>query len=139
MRYLLDANVVLEPTKLTPAPQVLDWLESNRREFAVDSIVLAELKLGILGLPPGKKRQRLDEWLQSLTERIVYVPWDAATGFVWAELTMKLRRQGKSIPILDSMIAASALRHNLTLVTRNVRDFQSSGVRLFNPFLRGGK
>jgi predicted nucleic acid-binding protein len=62
------------------------------------------------------------------------LPWDGAVGRRWARLIVQLKRQGRSLPLLDSMIAATALHHGLTVVTRNVRDFERTGVKVFNPF-----
>lgn len=62
------------------------------------------------------------------------LPWDDATAMAWAELLARLRKNGRSMAIRDSMIAATAIRHNLTIATRNVSDFKSSKLPLVNPF-----
>lgn len=134
MRFLVDANIISEVTRPQPDSGVVRWLEINRREIVVDPIVLGELHLGILALPKGKKRTQLQHWFQSVSDRVECVAWDAATALAWAELVVSLRRRGKSMPTLDSMIAASAKRHRLTLATRNVRDFRFAGIEVLNPF-----
>jgi toxin FitB len=134
MTYLVDANVLSEAIKPQPAPQVLAWLKANEADFVVDPIILGELAIGILLLPRGRKRARLETWFAAVTERIDYLPWDAAISRRWAQLIADLRKRGQTLPILDSMIAATALAHGLTVATHNVRDFQKTGVRVLDPF-----
>ena len=134
MTYLVDANVLSEAIKPAPDPQVLAWLTANESDFVVDAVILGELAIGILLLPRGRKRARLESWLVAVTERIECLPWDANISRRWAQLVADLRRKGQPIPLLDSMIAATALAHDLTLATHNVRDFQKAGVRVLDPF-----
>jgi len=132
--YLVDANVLSEATKPAPAPQVVEWLRRNEREIAVDPIVLGEVRFGILLLPKGKQRTRLDRWFDAGIQRIHCLPWEAQTGLRWAALLASLRASGKTMPIKDSMIAATALVHELVVATRNSVDFKNSGVKIINPF-----
>jgi predicted nucleic acid-binding protein len=132
--YLVDANVLSEPTKPAPAPKVIEWLRHNEREIAVDPIILGEIRFGIHLLAAGKRRQRLEHWFKNGVSNIVCLPWDAAAGLRWAKLLADLRRTGQTIPIKDSLIAASALAHHLTVVTRNETDFKKAGVKVINPF-----
>jgi predicted nucleic acid-binding protein len=132
--YLVDANVLSEPTKPAPKPTVVEWLRRHEREIAVDPIILGEIRFGIHRLPAGKRRQQLDRWFREGVARIVCVPWDAACGLRWAQLLADLRRQGQAMPIKDSLIAATALVHGLTVVTRNEADFKKAGVKVVNPF-----
>jgi len=134
MNYLVDANVLSEPTKPTPQARVLEWLTAHEDELVVDAIVLGELQLGVLALPAGRKRARLEAWFETLTQSLECLPWDAAVSRRWARLVSDLRRQGVAIPLLDGMIAATALDHQLTVATRNVRDFQRAGVQVVDPF-----
>lgn len=133
-RFLVDANVLSEPTRPEPNPRVLEWLASHEREIAVDPVILGEIRFGILLLPSGKRRERLEQWFQDGVERIYCLPWDAATGLRWAQLLAELRVSGKSMPIKDSLIAATALMHGLAVVTRNRRDFEKAGVEIVDPF-----
>ena len=135
MTYLVDANVLSEPTRQTPRPRVLDWLRRNEREIAVDPVILGELRFGILILPKGKRRSRLEAWFESGVKRVHCVAWDADTGLRWAALLAELRRSGKSMPIKDSWIAATALAHGLTVVTRNRSDFEKAGVEILDPLV----
>jgi predicted nucleic acid-binding protein len=132
--YLVDANVLSEATKPTPDPRAVDWLRRNERELAVDPIILGELRYGILLLPAGRRRRRLERWFSEGSTRLLCLPWDAATGLRWAGLLAALRAAGQSMPIKDSLIAATALTHGLTVATRNQRDFAKAGVPLVNPF-----
>lgn len=133
-RYLVGANVLSEATRRAPDPAVVEWLRSHERELAVDPVILGELRFGILLLPRGRRRTRLERWFAEGVARLHCLPWNAATGLRWAELLAELRRRGRAMPIKDSLIAATALAHGLTLVTRNRRDFEASGAPLIDPF-----
>jgi predicted nucleic acid-binding protein len=137
MWYLVDANVLSEATRPAPDPSAASWLEENEAELAIDAIVLSELALGVESLPPGRKRARLEAWFEGFQETIECLPWDAATAREWARLVVELRRRGRKMPLFDSMIAATARVHDLTIVTRNVRDFEPAGVEIVNPFSDG--
>lgn len=134
MRFLVDANVLSEPTKPDPDAAVVRWLRRHERDLAVDPIILGELRFGILLLPEGERRQRLEGWFEEGVARIHCLPWDAATALAWADLLAELRRGGKAMPVKDSLIAATARFHGLTVVTRKVRDFDQAGVSLVDPF-----
>ncbi|MFZ5480517.1 MAG: PIN domain-containing protein [Myxococcota bacterium] len=134
MSWLVDANVLSEPTRPEPSPSVVAWLREHERDLVVDPVILGELRFGILLLPEGRRRERLKAWFEAGASRIHCVPWDAATGLRWAELLVDLRRSGQSMPIKDSLIAATALTHGIGVATRNVRDFAKAGVRLVDPF-----
>lgn len=133
MRYLVDANVLSEATKPKPDPRVLDWLTHAERELVVDPIILGELRFGILLLPCGQRRSRLERWFNEGAARLHCVDWDADTGLRWAQLLADLRAAGTAMPLKDSLIAATALTHDLTVATLNIKDFVAAGVQLVDP------
>ena len=134
MIYLVDANVLSEPTKPAPSSKVIDWLSANQRNLVVDPIILGELCIGILALPRGRKRRQLEQWFEALVQTIDCLPWDATISRRWAKLVVDLKQKGATMPLLDGMIAATALQHDLAIATRNTRDFRKAGVKTLNPF-----
>ena len=134
MTYLVDANVLSEATKPAPNSDTIEWLARNEPALAVNPIILGEIRFGIHLLPAGKRRRRLETWFDEGVARIVCVPWDTLTGLRWAKLLADLRKAGDSMPIKDSLIAATALVHDFTVATRNARDFKKANVKVLDPF-----
>lgn len=134
MIYLVDANVLSEPTKQTANPRVVAWLTANESRLVVDPIILGELRTGVLSLPKGRKREKLEEWFETLVETVDCLPWDATVSRRWAALIVELKRKGLTVPLLDGMIAATALQHDLVVATRNTRDFKKTGAKTIDPF-----
>lgn len=135
MKYLVDANVLSEPTKSSPSSRVVEWLRAHEANLVVDPVILGELRFGILILPRGKRRIALERWFDAGVGRLNCLPWDADTGMKWAELLAHLRKSGKAMQIKDSLIAATAIVHGLAVATRNRIDFANAGARVIDPFV----
>jgi predicted nucleic acid-binding protein len=135
VKFLVDANVLSEPTKATPNRRCLEWLKRHEREIAVDPIILGEIRFGILLLAKGRRRRKLEQWFAAGVHLLQCLSWEAETGLRWAALLATLRQTGRAMPIKDSLIAATALVHGLTVATRNRSDFENAGVKVVDPFL----
>jgi predicted nucleic acid-binding protein len=134
VKFLADANVLSEATKVAPCPGAVDWLRRHEHEVTVNAVVLGEMEFGILLLPSGRRRKKLEEWFARVAEMLPVLEMDRETARVWAALLARLRRKGRAMPVKDSLIAASALQHGLTVATRNTGDFAHCGVKLVDPF-----
>jgi predicted nucleic acid-binding protein len=137
--FLIDTNVLSEYNRPgNPDAGVKRWLETTARELQhVSVITLAEIQKGIELLPVGKRRMQLEQWFKQDLEmwffgRVLYVDRQVASR--WASLVAQGVRAGRPLPTIDSLIAATALAHDLTIVTRNVRDFQATGTATINPW-----
>jgi hypothetical protein len=139
-RLLLDTNVVSEATKVRPDPAAVAWLASQRLdECFVSALTLGEIQFGISRLATSARRGELTRWLHAeliptFHDRIL--PFDRDAAIAWGDLAAHAFTQGKTLPIVDSQIAATAKAHGLTLVTRNLRDFSELGIELLNPWAR---
>jgi predicted nucleic acid-binding protein len=130
----MDANVLSEVTRPEPSAKVVEWLRKHERDLAVTPIVLGEIEYGIgLTISP-RKRKELEHWFAEGMKRLRLIDLDSGTASAWAALLVRLKKKGRAMPVKDSLIAASAIQHQLTIVTRNVSDFQHTGVSLINPF-----
>jgi predicted nucleic acid-binding protein len=134
MTYLADSNLICEPTKANPCERACEWLASHDGEIAIDAIVLGEIWDGIASLPDGRKKEALENWFQTLRSAVVCLSWTDATAVIWGTLRQEIRKRGFTVPLKDTMIAASAQLHGLTVATRNVTDFVRCGVPVVNPF-----
>ena len=134
MKYLVDASVLSEATTPEPDKRVVAWLRRHEREIAVDPIILGEVRFGILLLPKGRRREKLQRWFDEGVQRVTCVPFDAPAGLRWAQLLATLRASGHAMPVKDSLIAATALANDFVMVTRNRADFERAGVTIVDPF-----
>ena len=138
MNYLLDTNVISEFATPAPHPPVIEWLRTHQNDFLFLSVItIGEIQQGIIRLPASKKRTQLATWLNDTllveySDRIL--PIDTATMLQWGQLTAHLTQQGQKMPVMDALIAATSLQHDLILVTRNVFDFVHTGLKLVNPW-----
>ena len=134
MKYLVDANVLSEVTRPQPASVVVEWLRQHEPDIVVTPIVLGEIEYGIGLTLSGRKRRELQRWFEDGLRRLRVLDLDSETASAWATLLVRLKKKGQAMPVKDSLIAASALQHGLTIVTRNIADFHSVGVPLIDPF-----
>ncbi len=138
MRYLLDTNIISEFTKTQPNPSVIGWpREHTNDDLFLSVVTIGEIQQGISRLPASQRQRDLRIWLnESLL--VIYadriLPIDIAVVMQWGTLTARLIGEGKKMPVMDGLIAATALQHNLTLVTRNTDDFSNTGLTLVNPW-----
>ena len=142
MNYLLDTCVISKLIRKSPAQSVVKWLRgtSSTSQY-LSAITLGEIHKGIARLDPGDSRRvLLADWLESIRRRFAsrIIPFDEDTSMTWGELMGDAPRNGRPKPLVDAQIAATALRHGMTLVTRNMRDMADFGVVLFNPFEERG-
>jgi predicted nucleic acid-binding protein len=138
MNFLLDTNVVSEWIKPHPNRGLIAWLEEVDEDRTFLSVVtLTELRYGIERLAPGKRRKRLDEWLQHelslrFEERILSI--DCAVADACGKLVARREKLGRPIEAMDAYLAATAEVHHLTLVTRNHSDFDGAVRSILNPW-----
>ena len=133
MKYLVDADVLSEPTKAVSVQRAVDWLNENEAELVVSPVVMGEIWRGVEALPEGRKKQELVAWFGRLRARRPSLDWTTEIALVWAEMVNQIRRSGCTVGIMDTMIAATAKRHGLIVATRNVSDFSRCGVAVVNP------
>ena len=140
MRALLDTCVLSELRSSRPNPGVSRAMD----EFASDDLYLSvvsagEIAKGIALLKDSPKKHALASWLRALefnyADRLL--PVDLDTAHIWGELTAAARKRGRVVPAADGLIAATALRHGLHVMTRNTADFETTGVLLLNPWQEG--
>ncbi len=138
MAYLLDTNVLSEFLKKTPNEGVLRWFrDTDENEQYVSTLTIGELQKGVSKLPASRRKNELQTWLDSVIGRYddrILAP-DIATAKLWGRLLADLERKGRPIPAVDSLIAATALAHDLILVTRNVDDFAPAGVKTLDLWI----
>lgn len=135
--FLLDTNVISEPKRARPDEGVISWLGRQLlSDLHISVITIGELRRGIVRLEPGRRRDDLDFWLEDMIlryqERILSVDLDVTER--WASLAEINRAAGRPSEMTDELIAATAHVHGLTVVTRNVRHFESSGCHVLSPW-----
>jgi len=138
MRYLLDTCVISELVSKHPNPNVVSWVDAIDDEMVYLSVItLGEIMRGIEKLPESIRKDDLVRWLEEdllmrFQDRIVVL--DVPVMLRWGEITARLENRGRKLPAMDSLIAAIALQGDFSLVTRNERDFEDTGVRIINPW-----
>ena len=136
--WLLDTNVVSETLKAAPDAAVLRAL-GTRPESAgwISVLTLAEFAQGVDRLPPADpRRPAFEAQLAEVARRFAgrTLPVDAAVALRFGRLSGALTRAGRRPPVIDALLAATAIEHGMTLVTRNVRDVAATGARLLDPW-----
>jgi predicted nucleic acid-binding protein len=137
--FLLDTNVVSELVKPKPDDRVRRWIEETNESILFLSVLtLGEIRNGVQRLRSGRRRGRLESWLQvdlpsRFQDRIL--PIDSAIADRWGRVSAIAAAKGKPVPVIDGLLAATAIHHNLTLVTRNSSDVSGTGVPTLNPWL----
>lgn len=138
MNYLLDTNVLSEVQRPAPDARVLGWLDAVDEDRVFISVAsIAELERGIALMDGGRRRDTLADWLaDDLPVRFAgrILTMDRAVAERWGDLMAQSRRSGTALSAMDGLFAATALANDLTLVTRNVRDFAPFGVSLLDPW-----
>jgi predicted nucleic acid-binding protein len=136
--FLLDTNCVSEVVCPRPDPKVLAWMEAaDERLLYLSVLTLGEIRKGAAALPQGKRRTRLEVWLQielptRFSGRILAI--DTLVADRWGQLAAEAKQCRKTLPVIDGLLAATALQHNLTIVTRNTEDFTHAHVPVLNPW-----
>jgi len=138
MRLLLDTNVLSEVTKPRPDERVLSWLHGLDEDRTFISIVsIAEIRRGVALMDGGRKREALAEWLtHDLPRRFEnrVIPVEAPVALAWGDLMALAKRSGRRLTSMDGLIAATAVAHQLTLATRNTKDFEGFGIDILDPW-----
>lgn len=137
MKYLLDTCVISELVKPSPNANVINWINNTPDERLYLSVItIGEIRKGLTKLPDSKKKDLLENWLNSLLEdydnRIYSVNMTVAEN--WGIIQGKAEKKGAPMASIDSLIAATAYTHNLVLITRNERDFEASNLSIHNPW-----
>lgn len=138
MAFLLDTNVISETVKPRPDKTVLNWIESQiPRDLFIAAQTIGELVIGARKVRERARRERFERWIeQDLTRQFDgrILPFDASTAAIWGRLMGDGDRAGRRPSAADAQIAAAAFQHDLTLVTRNVKDFRGFDIRLLDPW-----
>lgn len=136
MSYLVDTNVFSEKLKPHPDAEVVEWLAENESELFISTLTIAEIRRDIERLPQGKRRDQLQQWLTSLNSTMdgSILSFNRAVAHSRGQMQGQLDLKGIRISPSDGILAPTAIRHGLTVVTRNERDFKDAPVRMLNPF-----
>lgn len=136
--YLLDTCIFSELTKKEPSSSVTDWLrEKDERLFFVSAMTFGEIKKDIERVTETARKKKLESWLREFLiprfwERIL--PINGQVANVWGEYVAASEKKGRVLPTIDSLIAATAITHDLHIVTRNIRDFYGLQLSVINPW-----
>jgi len=138
MNYLLDTCLLSELHRVEPNPGVAEWVtQTDDARMYISVLSLGEIQKGIAKLDDGRRKRTIQAWLDDqlirrFAGRIVPVDLDAALE--WGLMSGAFARRGRPLAVIDSLLAVSAIAHNLTLVTRNLQDFADLPVKLVDPW-----
>jgi toxin FitB len=138
MKYLLDTCVISELVKKEPHPTVIRWLDGcDESRIYMSVLTIGELMKGIAKLADGDRRERLQSWVTNdlavrFEQRLVEI--DMEVAWAWGMMLGEAERRGEKLPVIDSLIAATANVHSLIVVTRNVQDMVRCQAKVFNPW-----
>ena len=138
MNYLLDTCVLSELIKPNPSQNVIKWISDiDERCLYISVLTIGEIHKGIEKLPESKKKENLHKWVKfDLKERFnnKILDIDIHVATTWGKIQAQSERAGQALPSIDGLIACTAIAHNLTVATRNIKDMKASGVTLINPW-----
>lgn len=138
MKFLLDTCIISELIKQKPSKKVIEWIRKEDEEnFFISVLTLGEIRKGIEKLQESKRKEELYNWIENdlrerFWNRIINI--DMQVAMIWGKIQGVSERVGRLMPAIDSLIAATGIAHNLTVVTRNTSDMNESGVMLLNPW-----
>lgn len=138
MKFLLDTCLISELVRKEPNAAVVSWLDAqDEQSLFLSALTFGELQKGISKLSTGHKRDALQTWAEhDLVERFSgrIIDVDLDTALVWGRLQGAAEQRGEKLPVMDSLVAATAIAHGLIVVTRNIKDIARCQVRVFNPW-----
>jgi predicted nucleic acid-binding protein len=136
--FLLDTNCVSELVRPKPDARVVEWMDAaDEATLYLSVLTLGEIRKGAAGLAQGKQRTRLETWIEvELRARFAgrIMPIDSGVADRWGLIAAEAKRRGRALPVIDGLLAATALHHNLTIVSRNITDFAATQVQVLNPW-----
>ena len=135
MAYLLDTNAISEVLKRDPERKVIDWLSDTEESLQfLSAFSIGELQKGISRIPDSRRKDELQDWFDQLQTRYGsrILPFTIEAAKNWGRMLAALEKIGRPLPVVDSLIAATAEAHALTVVTRNADDFAAAGVSVLN-------
>lgn len=133
--WLLDTNIISEASKPQPNTQVLELIHRYQHEICTAAPVWHELRFGWLRMPEGQRKDKIGRYMQQVVSAIPVLPYDEAAARIHANIRQECAQVGLALAFVDGQIASVAMAHGLTLVTRNLKDFQHiQGLRVVNWF-----
>jgi hypothetical protein len=139
LSFLLDTSVISELVKPAPDNHVIEWLKrTDEASLYLSVLTIGEIEKGIAKLPASSRREKLETWVRRdlvdrFRERLLAI--DGTVAATWGRLAGEAEARGEPLPVIDGLIAATSLAHDLTVATRNIGDFERCGARCFNPWM----